>query len=307
MKSHTETVDFTGGHRDNGENDSRGIAPGSGWNSPSETHCVTRTTQRPLPPLAPLPPVSVPAVFRILNWLLIAVLVSQVPQVLGQDLTGLIEQAPTVSMLLAKVLGTAPSFVAKVDLQVLAKADNSRSAASGVLEFEAGNLRWAARLEDVVSAQLTENARAVVKRISGNKLLLLTRSDQQVNYLVLSEARACLAQALPAVKQSSSKVQPGTETLDGHSCTKQALVFAADASSAYEVVVWRAQDLRNIPVKIQITTPGEVYLVRLKDVHFQKVAVERFQVPAGLAQYSSVEDLVQSVLLDKVKRSMGLE
>ncbi len=77
--------------------------------------------------------------------------------------------------------------------------------------------------------------------------------------------------------------------------------------STNEVLVWRTKELQNLPIQFQISSSGETLRLRLRDVRFQKIAPGRFELPAGLAKYGSVEDLVQSVLLDRVKKRIGLE
>jgi hypothetical protein len=225
----------------------------------------------------------------------------------GQDLAWLVEQAPMISMVLVQVLAQAPSFSAKVQVHVSGNADPDSSDASGTLEFQKEGMRWEAKLADITAAQLTANARSVVRQINGDQFLLLTRADQKANYLILSGAQCYLEGVLPALKLSRSKEPAGEATLQGHPCSKELLTAVRADGATNEVVVWRAKDLKSPPLQVQITDAGEFFRIRFTEAHFRTIPADRFQIPQNLAKYNSVEDLLQSVLLEKMKKRMGLQ
>ena len=226
---------------------------------------------------------------------------------LAQDTGWLVEQAPLVSMVVVKALDKCPSFTARVEVSVSGKADSVPSSASGTVECQNGNIRWEARLGDIKSTQLTESARVVVRQINGEQFLLLTRPDQRVNYLVLSGSQACLEQSLPTLKLSADKGPASAETVDGRVCLREKLTAVPSAGSPAQVLVWKSKELKGIPLQLQLTDAGETIQVRFKDIHFRTIPADRFRLPQGLTTYNSVEDLVQSVLISKVRRRMGLE
>jgi hypothetical protein len=240
------------------------------------------------------------------RWLILAGLFALSLPAVGQDVSWLLDEAPVVSMVLVKALEKCPAFSAKVEIYVSGQADPSPSAATGTIESQGGNLRWEAKLGDIRSAQLSQNARAVVRQINGEQFLVLTRSDQKANYLVLTGAQAYLEQPLPPMRLSSANPQATTERIDSRMCSRERLRVVQLGGTTNEVVVWRAKDLKNLPVQIQFNDSGETVQVRFRDISVRTISTERFRIPAGLAKYSSVEDLVQSVVVDRVKRRMGL-
>jgi hypothetical protein len=224
----------------------------------------------------------------------------------GQDIGWLLDQAPVVSVVLAQALQKCPSFSAKVEVNVSGNADPSPSAASGQIASDGGNLRWTIELKDVQSAQLSAHARTVVRQINGEQFVLLTRPDQQSNYLVLPGARSYLEQPLPAVRLSRSKAQVLTERMDGHPCSKERWRVTRADGSTNEVLFWRAKDLKNLLLQLQFSDSGELIQVRFRDIKLRPLGPEYFQLPGGLAKYNSMDDLVQSVVLERVKKRMGL-
>jgi hypothetical protein len=225
----------------------------------------------------------------------------------AQDVTWMIDQAPTISMVLVRALEKCPSFVAKVEVTVSGKTEPAPSAASGTVEYQGGNIRWEVKLADVKSPQLTQNAKAAVKQINGDRFLVLTRPDQRATYLVLSGAGACLQQPLPPLKLTRTKDSAQTETVDNRTCAKERWVTGGAGGAPNSVVTWKAKELKGVPVQTQLADSDQLIQVRFKDIRLARIPEERLRLPEGLSQYDNFEDLVQSVLVDKIKRRIGLQ
>lgn len=239
--------------------------------------------------------------------LFLIALLAVVKTISGQDIAWLVEQSPIVTGILLKTLEKSPSFTAKVDVQVKGVSDPSPSTAAGTLEYMTNNVRWEAKLADVSSSQLTANARAAVKQVNGDQFLLLTRSDQQANFLVLKGANACLESRFPSFKAIGRPTRLGQETNLGHLCVKERIVMPTTDRGTNEVLLWRAKDLKNLPTRIQISNAGDKFVLQLQNVRFQQLRPDRFSVPTAIPKYDNFEDLVQSVLLEKMKRRIGLQ
>jgi hypothetical protein len=224
----------------------------------------------------------------------------------AQDVGWLVEQAPTVSMILVKTLEKAPAFSARVEVTVSGPADPVPSGATGTMQAQSGSLRWDVKLADVKSAQLSQNARAIVRQINGDRFVLLTRSDLHANYLVLPGADAYLEQALPELKSSGNKIPAVSEKIEGRACSRQAQRLVQANGSVIEVVVWRAKDLKNLPVQVQMTESGEKIQVTFRDIQIGAIAPDEFRISGGLSKYNSMEDLMQAVVLERMKKRIGL-
>jgi len=74
----------------------------------------------------------------------------------------------------------------------------------------------------------------------------------------------------------------------------------------FELVLWRAKDLKNLPLQVQFTDSGEIIQVKFRDIRVRPIDPENFRLPSGLSKYNTIEDLVQSVVLDRVKKRFGL-
>jgi hypothetical protein len=225
----------------------------------------------------------------------------------GQDIGWLLEQTPTVSQILVKAFEKTAPFTARVEVSVAGKADPEVSAASAAAAFRNGSFRWDVKLKDVKSPQLSANAKSVIRQVNGEQFVVLIRPDEKVNYLLLPHAQAYLKQDFPPLKLSTTKGRSPTERLAGRECSKEKLTATPPNGEKSEVLVWRDRELKNFPVQIQITDAGEVIQLRFSDIQFRTGPPAKFAVPAGLTKYGTVEDLVQSVLLARLKKRMGLE
>ena len=241
------------------------------------------------------------------HWLILLSFLVSVLEAAGQDVAWLVDQAPMVSGLTAQILEKSPSFVANVNVSVSGKINAVPSAASGRLRSDKGHLRWEAKLGDIKSEQLTPSAKAIVKQLNGDRIVVVTRSDEKLNCLVLSGAGAYLSQPFSRLPLSPIRSQPGTELLDGQRCVREKRTARLADGHSIEVTLWRAKDLKNVPIQIQAVDSGETFTVRLTDVRFQGSRPEDLKVPPGLAKYDTMEDLMQSVLIAKMKRRLGLE
>jgi hypothetical protein len=240
-------------------------------------------------------------------WMVVCAVCTVAWSALAQDTEWMLEQSPLVSMVLSKALEKSPSFSARVEISLSGKTNAVASSAVGMIECQNGNIRWEAKLDDIKSPQLSDSARAVVRQINGNQLLLLTLPEQGANYLVLAGSQACLQQALPTLKLAAGKAPATTETVDGRVCLREKLKAVATDGPSGDVLIWRSKELKSVPVQLQLAESGETIKIRIKDIRFGAIVSARFRVPQGLTKYNSVEDLVQSVLISKMKRRMGLE
>jgi hypothetical protein len=239
------------------------------------------------------------------NSLILVLLLATASILKAQDIAWMLERAPVVSMVLARLLEKAPSFSARGEIKVFSKAEPIPSAASGVVESKSGDLRWEIKLADITSAQFSDSAKTLLKQVNGDRLLLLTQRRAAMNELVFSRAGACIEQALPAVKLLAPRAQ-ASEVIGGHSCARERVAVRDGDGRSYELVVWRAKDLQKLPVQIQFAEAGETIRIRFEDIRFRPIPAQRFQLPAGLSKHETIEDLMQWVLTEKLKKRMGL-
>lgn len=242
---------------------------------------------------------------RMTKWMALSALLCLSWPSKGQDISWMLEKAPLISAILARTIEKAPAFSAAVEVHVSSRIDPASTTAAALLQSQRGQMRWDLKLSDIKSAQLTPNTRAAVRQLNGERMLLLTRLDTNSNYLLLPGAKAYLQEELPGVRLSKA-VRAGAEEVGPYHCVRERLTSRHEGTTNH-VTVWRADSLKGFPVQVQIVDGSEIFRIQFRDVKFRSIPREAFGVPAGLTRYTSFEDLTQSVLLEKLKRRMGLE
>lgn len=225
---------------------------------------------------------------------------------LAHDMGWLLEQAPRVSAILGKSMERYPSFTAKVEVVVSSSGETNSTAASGGLRFVKDHLRWEVNLTNIRSPHLTSNTRAAVKQLNGERMAVLTRLDQKSNYLLLLGARAYIEEPLPEIRLVTGRDRSPVEAVDGRECVRVRQTVRFPDGTTNELILWRPKEAKHPPVQFHVCIGPDRFEIKLRDVRFRALSANDFVVPQGLSRYTTLEDLVQSVVLDRLKRRMGL-
>jgi len=86
----------------------------------------------------------------------------------------------------------------------------------------------------------------------------------------------------------------GKEDVNGHSCVKTKVVITAGDGKKWEMFVWFATDLRDIPLRIQLTEEDSstIEVFTYKDIQFIKPDANLFEPPAGFTEYTNLETMM---------------
>lgn len=229
------------------------------------------------------------------------------PHGLAQDASTFIDMAPTVAAVLIQTLEKSPPFAAIMEVRFTDGATPTTSTGSGRLAYRAGGIRWDVTLGDINSPQLSPNAKAAIRSINGEKFLFLCDPRKHVGNVILPGAHAYLEQKLPELKGRISKGAPSAETLWGRPALKQKIILRATDGTTNTAVVWRLKGLKDLPAQLQFTNFGQTVRIQLKQPELKSPPNDEFKIPAGLTKYNSVEDLIQSVVLTRMKKRLGVE
>lgn len=225
----------------------------------------------------------------------------------AQDAGTLIEMAPTVAAVLIQSLEKCQPFTAVMEVRFTDGATPTTSTGSGKLAYRAGELRWEVKLADLNSPQLSTNAKAAIRSINGEKFLFLSDPRRHVGNVILPGAQAYLEQALPELKGRAAKGTPTAETIWAGSALKKKILLRAADGTTNTAVVWRLKGSKDLPAQIQFTNFGQTVRIQLKQPELKSLPSADFKIPTGLTKYNSVEDLIQSVVLTRMKKRLGVE
>jgi outer membrane lipoprotein-sorting protein len=204
---------------------------------------------------------------------------------------------PQFSGSTAKLFGDNASFSATMELQ--GESGAGSQAMSGKIAVDQGKSRFEMNMGA---------ADPHMKAMGMDQMVMVTRPDRKVSYMMFPNQQAYVENPIPdtaaAKPQSDYKVEItelGKETVDGHPCVKNKAVVTDDQGNKSESIVWNATDLKNFPVKIEMTQEGHKSTMLFKDVKLGKQDASQFEPPAGHKKYDSM----MSLMMEKMGGGMG--
>ena len=205
---------------------------------------------------------------------------------------------------LSELLGDSRAFTARAELQL------PGAAAGEVIPFGMalldGKMRWQLNLEQVRSSCLPAETLAALKPAHLDRLVMVLESGKplQLGFPVM---KAWLETPMPKSAQIQeqaeakigrlSKVQVGQETVDGHPCRKFKLTVPPELSHDEEAFVWTANDLKDLPIRLQVKMQEDVYVLAFRNVQAVRSDPRLFTAPPGFTRYTSLDAVLQAGLL----------
>ncbi|HUJ71493.1 MAG TPA: hypothetical protein VLZ30_04575 [Verrucomicrobiae bacterium] len=91
------------------------------------------------------------------------------------------------------------------------------------------------------------------------------------------------------------KTELGKETVDGHPCVKSKVVITQDDGKKLETTQWQATDLKEFPVKSEMTTDdGTVITTFFKNINQSKPDASLFEAPTDFKRYDTMQELMMA-------------
>ena len=188
---------------------------------------------------------------------------------------------------MALLLTNVDGFSARVVLESGATA-NGAELANGQLLSQGGKLLFAPGVLKSNPKGAKAEAYAYIWDVAVNRGVVL--NDPLQGYAPLSYSRHFTNVAMNATMKSAP-----TETVAGHPCQQSEVVVVGDDGSASAFKVWRATDLKGLPVRISGASDGQAVTLTLTKVRLEALPADLFQPPSGFAKFDSVEVMVSEI------------
>jgi hypothetical protein len=206
---------------------------------------------------------------------------------------------PAFDGTLAKLFGDNTGFSATLEFHVTGSS-GSQIIMPGKIAFWEGNARFDMDMSNMQGGHMPPQAAAQMKQMGMGRMTTITRRDKKVSYLVYPDMKAYIENptretgASPA-EYKTEVTKLGAETLDGHDCVKNKVVVTGPDGVAHVSTVWNASDLKQFPVKIEMTSDrGDATVMLFKDVKLDKPDATQFDVPADFTKYDNAMKLMMS-------------
>jgi len=206
--------------------------------------------------------------------------------------------------LLSKLFGDTTAFSAKAEVQVFDK--NQKEKMNAPLDFAMldNNVRVEMETARIKNKDMPDGAAAMLKQFGLDRVTSIIRPDKKTIYLIIPSQQSLVATPMPQPdvdvfysKPKIEKAELGKETLDGHPCVKNKVVFTGDKGEKHECTVWYATDLKNFPVQILTQEKDDTVILRYRQVQLAKPAAKQFDVPTGYQEYTDVQAMMQGVAM----------
>lgn len=194
-----------------------------------------------------------------------------------------------------------PIFTAT--MQTTMNGPNGLMTVKSKMFFDHENTRTEMNMADAHGDNLPPDAVSQMRALGMDKVVSIALSDKKSVYMIYPNIRSYVAMDMPqgagpvtnAFQTQTSKI--GEETVDGHACVKnKTVVWSGDQTN--EFTVWNATDLNSFPVQIAISQQDMSVTIDFQNVSFAKPDAGLFQPPAGYTRYGTVQDLMQSALMN---------
>lgn len=207
--------------------------------------------------------------------------------------------SPDFSGPMARLFADHPAFTAATEVQAKNAIQGGEMVMPGKLAYLDGKSRFELEMGSLKGANITADALQQLKQMGMDKLTTISDPDKKLVYMVYPGLNAYAEMPIPNPDTQPSGrdlalkiTQLGKETVNGHQCLKQQVVVTDKAGKAAEFTVWKADDLRQFPVKIATSQQKMDMVMVFKDVKFAKPDASLFEPPSGSTKYSSIMELM---------------
>jgi hypothetical protein len=201
----------------------------------------------------------------------------------------------------AKLFGENKAFSANMELQ--ASSPQGPVTVPGKVSFLDGKARFEMDMTQTKSPALPPGAGAQMKSMGMDKMIVISRPDKKVSYLVYPGLQAYVEMPMeeseiekPEGDSKLEETEVGKETLADHECVKKKAVVTDKDGSKHESTVWRATDLNKFPIKIEQTEEGNLSTMTFKDVKLSKPDVKQFDAPTEYKKYENMMAIMQEIM-----------
>ena len=140
---------------------------------------------------------------------------------------------------------------------------------------------------------------AELKSQGHDQTIAIVRPDEKIGYLVYPKLRSyneihMTEQDFAAGKDFKEEItELGRETVEGHPCVKNKLVFTDNTGEKHEATVWKATDLNKFTVKFEMHEQGETIIILSKKISLAKPAESQFEPPKEFVRQDNVENKLE--------------
>ncbi len=208
---------------------------------------------------------------------------------------------------IVKLFGDNTTYSASLESSVKSDTGGDPMTMPAKLMYDQGKTRFEMDLSKATGLKLPPQALTQMKSMGMDMMVMISRPDQKMAYIIYPNMKAYAGMPMTdpdaAAKADQFKLETtelGKETVDGHACVKNKQVVTDEKGTKTEFTAWNASDLKQFPVKIEMTEKGQGVSLLFKDVKFDKVDAAQFEPPAGFTKYDTMQAMMQQEMMKRM-------
>ena len=203
---------------------------------------------------------------------------------------------------LAKLFGKNTAFTADATVTLKDPSGKELPAMDFTYAMLDGKVRTDMDMGKVHGASMSPQAMSQMKSMGMDRIVHIFLPDKKVAYMIYPGMKAYCAMDLSKTSAQKEGKEPkiektelGKETVEGHPCVKSKVVVTQDDGKTFESLQWQATDLKNFPIKSEMTSEdGSVVTTLFKNVNQSKPDASLFEPPADFKKYDTIQELMMS-------------
>ena len=231
---------------------------------------------------------------------LAAVVVGVAPMAMGQGTMGRGPADPGEQ--LARLFGKNTAFSA--DATVILKDPSGKEMPAMDFSYAMldGKVRTDMDMAKVHGGGMSAQAYMQMRSMGMDHISHIFLPEKKVAYMIYPGMKAYCQMDTSKVSGQKDGKEPkiektelGKETVDGHPCVKSKVVITQDDGKKLESLQWQATDLKDFPVKSEMTTDdGMVSTTLCKNISQSKPSASLFEPPSDFKRYNSMQELMMA-------------
>jgi hypothetical protein len=202
-----------------------------------------------------------------------------------------------------KLFGNNTAFSAKSEVHVFDKDKKESAVLTMDVAMLNGNMRNDVDMANIKSKDLPAQAIAQMKAAGMDRVVSIVRKDTKMMYVIYPNMKASAKMALSKEQSAEldkdlkmQKTPVGQETIDGHPCQKNKVVFTDSKGQKKDALVWSATDLKDFPLRVETKEQDTTVQMNFKQVQLVKPDANLFESPKGFKEYDSIMALQMAAM-----------
>jgi len=207
---------------------------------------------------------------------------------------------PGLNAAMVKMFGETKAFSAKAEAHILDKDLKEISILPMNMALREGMLRAEMDLSELKGGQIPPEAAAMLKGSGMDRMVTLVLPEKKMTVIMYPGLQSYAEMASSEEEAGEGKFETtelGSETLEGHVCTKTKFTTTDAKGKKQDAIVWKAKDLKEFPIQMQVAQKKNTMILKFNNPKLEQPEASLFVMPTNYTKYASVQALMQAAMM----------